>query len=258
MIKLSSLVKTAAVVNRILDKSKRRKKEHELWNQWKGGDQQALGGLFQSLNPLIRRISLGYQGNLPPAFVEGEVKKHAFKAIQSWDPKKSQMNTHIMNRTQKTLREIYKYQNPTRLAEASHRQVPSFNNLFENMKQQKGRDPTVYEMAREFGVSVGEARRLRLGMRRDLSQVEGGLLWAPEDKDREKEILDQVYYELNPQEAQVYEHTFGLNKKKALGTKQTAAAMKLTPARVSQVKKDVAHKMQKYFGGQKLQTSTFY
>lgn len=244
------LTKLSAFQSTLQARAQRQDQERELWERWKKtGDQMALQELFRSLQPLIQKISWNYTGNLPPAFIEGEVKKQVMKALESYDPARgTQLNTHIQNRTQKVLREIYKYQNPLRLAEESHLKIPAFQNVYDNLQSQLAREPTQLELAREMNTSIAEIRRLKAGMRRDLGAVEGGLLWRPAEKDRQKEILDLVYYELNPQEQQVLEYLYGLNGKPELAAKDIAVRMSLTPARVSQIKTRISSVVDRYFG----------
>lgn len=240
---------------RLSSKAEKRDKERELWDTWKKSgetDQYALSQLFQSLAPLIRKISLNYTGNLPPAFIEGEVKKQTLAALKTWNPDKAQMNTHIQTQCQKVLREVYRYQNPTRIAEESHLRVPAFQNIQANLQSQLGRPPTSLEIAREMGVGVSEIERLRAGARRDLGAIEGGDKWKMGEEEKTKEILALIQYELTPDEQQVLEYTFGLNDKPELKqAKQIAQRMGVTQARISQHKKRISEVLNRHYGGQK-------
>jgi DNA-directed RNA polymerase specialized sigma subunit len=252
--------KLAAIANTLVSRAQRKQRELELWRQWKQTQSsQVLEELFKSLTPLLKKIALNYQGNLPPAFIEGEVKRQAFTALQTYqEGYGAALATHITNQCQQVLREIYKYQNPTRLAEETHIKVPSFQNVVQNLHENLGRPPTLLEMAREFKVPVGEARRLQAGMRRDLGAIEGGAQWKPSMERREEEILDLLYYQLNPQEQQVLEYLYGRNGKPQLVAKDIALRMGLTQARVSQIKSRIAQELEKHFGGQKQQVSQFW
>lgn len=250
------------IADRLAGRTEKKEQERILWDRWKASgetDQQALAELFQSLAPLIRKISLNYQGNLPPAFIEGEVKKHVLNALKTYDPTRLgpsgqsiQMNTHIMTQTQKVLREIYRYQNPTRIAEESHLKVPTFQNITSNLQTQLGRPPTSLEIAREMNVGITEVERLRAGARRDLGAIEGGLKWKMNDDDRMKEILLLLQPELTDEQQQVLEYTFGLNGKPELKqAKQVAQRMGVTQARISQHKKKISEVLTRHFGGHK-------
>lgn len=254
------LTKTAQMYGKLMDRAQRKQQEVEIWRTWKQTqDPTKLTELYGSLAPVIRKITLNYQGNLPPAFIEGEVKKQALKAFETYDPAKgTALATHVTNQSQKVLREIYKFQNPTRLAEESHIKVPAFQNVHANLTEQYGRPPTHLELARAFNTSVAEARRLQTGMRRDLGAIEGGMKWTPTMERREDEILDLLYYNLTSQEQQVLEYVYGRNGKPKLAAKDIALRMGVTPARVSQIKSRIADEMNKHFGGQKLQGSAFY
>jgi RNA polymerase sigma factor (sigma-70 family) len=245
------------VLERLDARAAQRDREMQLWRRWKDSgqtDQQALGDLFQSLAPLIRKVSLNYTGNLPPAAVEGWTKQQVLAALKTYDPNRgTQLNTHIMTQTQKVLREVYRYQNPTRIAEESHLRVPAFQNVQANLQSQLGRPPTSLEIAREMGVGVSEVERLRAGARRDLGAIEGGMTWKREGKEKEREILALICYELTPQEQQVLELTFGMNGKPEMKqAKQIAAKLGITQARVSQIKKRISEVLTYHYGGHKI------
>lgn len=217
------------------------------------GNQQTLGLLFQSLAPIIRKITLNYSGNLPQMFIEGEVKKNVLIALQSWDPNKAQMNTHIQNQCQKVLREIYKVQAPARLAEESHLKVPAFQHVQANLSEQFGRPPTPLEIAREMQIGVNEVRRLQTGARKNLGAIEGAGSFKMSEKDRQNEVLDLIQYELTTQEQQVLNFSFGLHGSPALSSKDIAARMGLTAPRISQIRSRIHEVLQHHFGGHKIQ-----
>lgn len=248
---------TLSTPDKLVNRATRRDRETELWQRWMASgkqDQQALGELFQSLAPLIRKLSMSLQGNLPGAFIEGEIKKQTLKALETWNPALSQMNTHITNQATKVLREVYKFQNPTRLAEESHLKVPVFQNVRTNLREQLGYEPTSLDIAREMNIGVTEAQRLMAGARRDMSIVDGGAKWKPTEDQKMSEILDLIQYELNAQQRQVLERTFGRGTfaGQQQSTAQIAAAMGLPPTEISQLKNEIGAKIQHHFGAHKL------
>jgi DNA-directed RNA polymerase specialized sigma subunit len=232
-------------------RTQRKLQERQLWQQWKGGDQASLEPLFQSLSPLVRRISLNYQGNLPPAFVEAEVKKNVLRALHTYDPvgyPNVGLSTHIQNTTHKVKRELYKYQNPARLAEEGHLKVPSFQNVVSNLHEELGRPPTTPELARTLGESPQEIERLRAGTRRDLAAVEGQFRWQPPEAMQQSTILENISHELNPMERQVLHMTFGMAGQPKLQAKEIAQHLGTTPSRISQVRRDIAGRVEQHYG----------
>lgn len=231
---------SAAFKAKIDGRAERRGHERQLWERWKGGDQAALGDLYHSLTPIVRRVSLNYRGNLPEAYVDAAVKRHMLKALHTWDPSKSQMNTHIMHRMKKVYRDVSQYQNPGRLAEASHGSVTNYQNVHSNLQEELGRDPTHQEVAHVMGTTPVEASRLRSGTRRDLAAVEGQNMWKMPEEQHTHALLEDFQHELDPVDRTVLHMTFGMAGHEPTQAKDIAATLGLSPGRVSQIKGDIA------------------
>ncbi len=232
------------------ERQTRRDRETELWKRWKyQGDQQALADLFESLRPLIKRIAMSYAGNLPQVSIEAKVKKWTLKALETWTPGVSQMNTWIQQYTQKVLRDVAKYQNLGRLPEASAFKVPSYLNMRANMTESLGREPTYGELADELKTTIAEIQRLESGTRKDLMHVEGTLLRPQDAKLREQEIIAHVMYELSPPEQAVMEMTFGIHGKREMTSAQIAAQLGIPVGRVNSYKHRIAGVVKKFYGG---------
>lgn len=221
----------------------RRDRETELWKSWRGGNEASLGELYDSLTPIIKRQTMSFKGNLPEAYIDAMVKKHVLHALNTWDPAKAQMNTHILNRMHKVKREVSQYQNPGRLAEASHWKVPAAQNVQANLTEELGRDPTREELAHALGTSTEEAHRLRAGTRRDLSAIEGQNRWVTPEADQQSALLRDFAQELPPLEQQVLYMVFGLEGHPELQAKDIASKLGLTPGRVSQIRRELADKV---------------
>lgn len=233
----------------LIDRQQRKTKELELWRRWKTtGDQIALQELFDSLRPLIKKLSTELTGNLPPSSIEAKVKREVMHALETYQPEMSALNTHIVNTSRKVLRDIYKYQNVGRLPEATTIKVPSYVNLRANLTNTLGREPTYGEIADELKTSVREVMRMEAGTRKDLSHVEGMLFRGEDAAQREKDILEHVYYELTPEEQRVYEATFGLNGKREMTNREIASSLGISQAKVAQIKHRIAGIVERYYG----------
>lgn len=233
---------------KVQGRAERRTREHQLWKQWKAGDQAALGELYHSLTPIVRRVSMGYRGNLPEAYIDASVKKHMLDALHTWDPKKSQMNTHIMHRMKKVTRDVTQYQNPGRLAEASHHHVTNFQNVHSNLREELGRDPTHAEVGQVMGKTPGEVARLQSGTRRDLAAVEGQNMWKTPEPLQRNAMLEDFQHELDPLERSVFHMTFGMGGHEPTQAKDIAAKLGLSQGRVSQIKGDIAGRFSARYG----------
>jgi RNA polymerase primary sigma factor len=222
-----------------------------LWTKWKQDrDEDTLQALFNSHRPLIRKLTQELQGNLPPSSVEAKIKREYMNALETYDPTKgAQLNTHIVGRSRKVLRDIYKLQNVARLPEATTIKVPMYQNLKANLSEQLGRDATHGEIAKEMSTSIGEVQRLEQGLRRDLIAIPGQLQHQRSVDVRMMEVLEHTMYELTPQEQAVMEYTFGVHGKPELSAQDIAMRLGITPARVSQIKGKIAGIVQQHYGG---------
>lgn len=240
---------SGGIPNPLADRQARKVKELELWKRWKyQGDQMALEELLASLRPLIRKIALGYAGNLPPVLIEAKVKKYAMQALETYQPGMAGISTHITNYAQKVLRDITKLQNLGRLPEASAFKIPSYMNLRANMTEALGRDPTYGELADELKTSIAEVKRLEAGTRKDLVAVEGNWLRPQNAQEREQEVLDHLQYELSGNDQAVFEWTFGLHGRPVLTSAQIAQKLGLPVGQINQAKHRIAGLVKRYYG----------
>ena len=233
--------------NQKLDaRKKRRDNEMQLWHAWKGGDEAALEPLFQSLTPLMKRHTMSFRGNLPESYVDAMVKKHTMDALHSYDPgANAQLNTHITHRLQKVKRDVAQYQNPGRLAEGSHWNVPFYEHTQANLQSDLGREPTHEEIGKAMDMRPDEVARLASGTRRDLAAVEGQNRWKPDEKAQQQALLEDFSHELDPLEQRVLFMTFGMKGHPQAQAKEIAQTMGITPGRVSQLRQSIFEKFQK-------------
>ena len=87
--------------------------EFKLWEKYKKkGDKDAKKELISSLKPLIRSQVNKYKtSGLPYDSLELEGINQASKAIETYDPSKAQLNTHVVNRLKKLSRFTTQHQN---------------------------------------------------------------------------------------------------------------------------------------------------
>lgn len=192
---------------------------------------------------------MGFKGNLPPAYIDASVKKHMKKALETWDPEKAQMNTHIMHRMNKVKRDVSQYQNPSRLAEASHWNVVNFQNVQSNLQEEFGRPPSHDEIAKVMGSRPEEVARLQSGTRRDLAAVEGQNMWQTPEHVQRQTMLEDFAHELTPVEKEIFHMTFGMAGHEPTQAKDIAARLGVTPGYVSQIKGDIAGRFSRRYVG---------
>lgn len=223
--------------------------EIELWKKWKyRNDQMALEELMRSLRPIVKKISLPWmKSGLPPAVIEGEVKKNILDALEEFDPSFGvQLSTFIISRSRKLNRLVYKHQNIGRISEQRITQIGTFNNVKQFLTDKFGKEPSAAQMADELSWSIPEVKRMELESRRDIvgsSQLfDQGIIYS----DRDNEILELLYYELTSEEQTIYEYLLGKHGKPMLKANEIAQRLNTNPAKISRVRAKIAEKYRQY------------
>ena len=234
--------------------STRKKRELELWKRWKNGrDKLALEEILKSLRPIVKRGASPFlRSGLPQSVLEAEIKRIIIDSLDAYDPVRFsnvQLSTFIISRIKKVNRLVYKHQNIGRISEQRITQIGTFNNVKSNLTDKLGREPNASEMADELIWSVPEVKRMERETRKDLvssmQQFEPGVIIS----DRDQEVLELIYYELTQDEKLVYEYLLGRNGKPMLKPTQIARTTRLSPAKVSRLRKSIMKKFQRYANG---------
>jgi len=215
-------------------------RELELYNRWRSGDVGAKKELLGSLEPLIRKqVNKFYKSGIPEFAVRAEGFKLASGAIDTYDPKQAQLNTHVTNYLKKLSRFVTNYQNVGHIPEPRALIIGKYKTIYSNLESDKGREPTVAELSDAMMVSPTEIERLQTELRADLS------LTLEEDEDdvgfyaftreeesdpRIKQAIETVYFEADPVDKKILEYHFGLYGSPKLKSKDIANKLNLRDA----------------------------
>ena len=113
------------------------------------------------------------------------------------------------------------YQNVGHIPENRTLIIGKYNTIYDNLEDSKGRPPTVEELSDSMNVAIGEIERLQLEQRKDLSMAElqdsddaGGFYFYARNEDVDpilKQAIQFVYFDADPVDKKIMEHTFGLS-----------------------------------------------
>lgn len=200
------------------------KKEYELelwksWNENKSND--SLNELLESFNPLIEKeVNVFKTSPLPKDALKLRALSLTKKALDTYDPNKSQLNTHIVNNLQKLKRFVYEYQNIGKIPEHRILKISQYNSIKDQLKDKLMREPTAMEISSEMKLPLAEVERLELELRQDLTIQNDAIddegrstsyLDAQNFTDKTKEAIHFVYYSLSdPKEQKMLEYYFGI------------------------------------------------
>lgn len=229
-------------------------KELEMWQTWtqSGKQPEHLRPLLNSLRPFINSQSnlwANRNRDIPPAAIKAEFTNQVVSALETYDPTKAALNTHIGHRLKKAQRFVTSYQNPARIPENRVYRIRELEDAQTHLDQQFGRTPTQLEIADHLKWSPRQVDLLQREVRkaRPTSQFKSDPFAT--SPSRHQEILRLLPYELSTDERQVFEHLYGVGGKPQLEPGQIAKTLKMSAPKVSRLKKSVAEKYTKYSGG---------
>jgi DNA-directed RNA polymerase specialized sigma subunit len=88
---------------------------------------------------------------LPNSAIESQAKILTLKAFETYDPSKSQLNTHVTNHLKHLQRYVLEYQNIGKIPEHRGLAIGKYQTVFDNLKEDLGREPTDMELADNLG-----------------------------------------------------------------------------------------------------------
>jgi DNA-directed RNA polymerase sigma subunit (sigma70/sigma32) len=214
-----------------------KERELNLYNRWREGDNAAKVELLGSLEPLIRRsVNKFYKSGIPEFAVRAEGFRLASGAIDSYDPKKAQLNTHVTNYLKKLSRFVTNYQNVGHIPEPRALIIGKYNTIYSNLEADKGREPTITELSDAMQIPPAEVERLQSELRADLSltieedEDDVGFYSFTRDEEtdpRVKQAIETVYFEADPLDKKILEYHFGLYGTTRLKSKDIALKLNL-------------------------------
>lgn len=203
-------------------------------------DREKRRELIFSLTPLIRsQVGKYTNSGLPYQALELEGKRLTSEAIDSYDPSfGTQLNTHVTNHLRKLSRFTNQYQNVGHIPEPRALMLGRYQVLFSNLEEEKGREPTVAELADALQVPQVEIDRLQREQRNDLSigitsgdEDSGGFYSyvMPNIEDpKAREAVEFVYFDAGPIDKKILEYMFGLGGTRILTSKEIKVRLNLT------------------------------
>lgn len=196
----------------------RKADELTLYHEWKQTQSpKAFHELYTSMKPLIYDAAkkASYGSNVPESAHQIWAAQNFYDALRTYKPTMgTALNTHVYNAVhQKAKRLNYLYQNLGHIPEPRAMQIGLYQNIHENMRSDLGREPSAAEVADKLSWGVKDVvniqKELQKEMAMDLGAEEHGVFESSVDD----EILDYIYYELNPEEQLVYSYVFGKHGK---------------------------------------------
>lgn len=223
----------------------------EMWTDWKDSgfrDKKKFKKLWKELQPLIQsQVNKWNAPGLPRSAIESEAKNLAIKALPDFNPAFGfKLSTFLVNRMKKISRYVYKFQNVGKIPEQRITKIDGFNKTKAILVDRLGREPNGQELSEELKWSMSDVKRMEKELRASvvttdlLSSMSTGL------DNHHDDLVDFIYMELDPNEKTVYEYLLGINGKKELKGKDIAKKMRMSPSKITRIRKSIEKKIEKY------------
>lgn len=211
--------------------------------------------MIQRVQPIIDLALKTYVGQDVPPSVKLQAKRMALEGLNNYDPNKSKLKTHLLWHMQGLKRASNKANQILKVPERVQIDSRHINNAFNELSEKLGRDPSDSELSDHTGLStkrINSVRSFKPGIAEGAAMQS---LFSSEDEnindpsvaipgmDTGKAWRNFVYDGLDDRSKLVMEHTFGMNGKPVIDNMALARKLRITPARVSQIRSEIQKKI---------------
>lgn len=210
------------------------------YNEWKASPTpEANASVLRTLDPVINGAANTHVGRVNP-LIKGKARSLTLNALQSYDPKKGKLTTHIYNQLQGLKRFSAQTAAGVYVPERVSLDKRALGLANQELKDTLGREPTDDELSDHSGFSPGRIKQVRsvnpamsTGFFSQLGENSEGLDPAVNKQSGLNQTWEKlVMSEMSPIDQKIVEY-----HKQGLQNQQIAAKLRLTPGRVSQRKK---------------------
>lgn len=211
-------------------------------------DTESLRQLMQALEPVITKGVHTFGSGIPTLY--GRAKILAKQAIDTYDPKKSPLESHVMLNLQRLQRYAPNTGNVLYIPENVRLLNKQITEAEKELEDKFGRPPSDQEVADYLGLNIKKIRKVRTALGTvPEGTFDEGIAAESLDKEIPKEDSkvelwrEAVYKELSPVEQYIAEKRLGMFGHKPLPVEEVAKRLKMSPASVSLYAKKVLEKL---------------
>lgn len=201
--------------------------------------------LLKTLQPVLETAVTSYAGGNQSPTIKSRAKIMALRAMESFDPQKGNVRTHLLSQLQSLRRLSAQEQNIIHVPEQVGLDFQHLNESENELRDQLGRDPTDDELSDHTNLSVRRIRKIRQ-FRQPVS--EGTVVGQESEENDPTDVasavpgasrghdawLNFVYGDLGPTDKLIMDMTLGRNGKRRAATQDIARRLGITPGAVSQ------------------------
>jgi DNA-directed RNA polymerase specialized sigma subunit len=202
---------------------------------------QSSGALLRALQPQIDKGIAAYAGRDRSALTRGYARRMTLQALQTYDPTRANLRTHVMNHLQGLRRKTGQFGNIVKMPERAALDQNVVLHARKKLTDDLGREPTIEELADHVGMSPRRLAHLQkfkgvmsTGMLDRFGGAEGSGFNPAVANDTTPYAIEAVYGDLNPMNQKILEWTLGLHGEPVLPNQDIAARLGLSPGAISQ------------------------
>lgn len=202
--------------------------------------------MLNKMQPMINKAVSAHVGRGDP-LVRSRAKKMALEALNSYDPSRARLRTHVTNYLQGLKRYSRQQTQAIPVPERRIYQFRQIENAVSELEDQLGREPSMRELSDKVGLSIGQIQKIQ---RADLPISESHIAGPEEtmlpavNKDDAEFILEVVYADLSPIDQRILELSSGMHGIRPQPVKEIARRLKRTPGAISQRKAKIQQLIQ--------------
>lgn len=200
--------------------------------------------LLKTIQPVIDTAVTSYAGNNANPTLRSRAKIMALKALDTYDPNRGNVRTHLLSQLQSLRRLSAQSQNIVSIPEQVGLDYGAITDAEAELYDELSRDPTDDELADKTGLSVRRIRKVRAfnqpvseGMTQQVTDENppGDVASAvPGTTTAEDAWFNFVYDDLSPTDKLVADMALGRHGRRRASTQDIARRLNITPGAVSQ------------------------
>jgi len=201
--------------------------------------------LLKTVQPIIDTAVQSYAGANASPTIRSRARLMALKAMNTFDPQRGNIKTHLLSQLQSLRRLTAQSQNIISIPEQVGLDYQRLTDAENTLRDEIGRDPTDEELADYTNLSQLRIRKIKAFNQpvatgaTDQTGAEGELggdpaSMVPGRQNTLKAWENFVYEDLTPTDKIIMDHLLGRNSRRRLTTQEIAAKLRITPGAVSQ------------------------
>lgn len=217
---------------------------YERWRSSPGPESNA--EMLRAISPVVERAVQTHVGGYDDPLTRSRARQMALQSLQSYDPTKARLSTHLYNQLQGLKRYAAKRSQVISVPERVALDRRAIQDAESELEMELSRAPTDSELADRLGIPMSRINRARTykppmaeGFLASLEtdDGDGGLNPAVQSRERGPSVWQQlVYDDLSAVDRKIMEWTLGLHGHRRLSNQDIARRLRLTPGAVSQRK----------------------